>query len=392
MLKRLTTEEFVERSIKKHGDQYDYSLSNYINAKIGIKIICKRHGVFKQLPHTHMRGAGCLDCAIELIASKKRKGIKDFIENVNKLYKKDLYDYSHIDYVDRKTKISPFCNKHKKFFSKTPMKMLQGHGCPDCGREKQNKSRRKTQEQFLREILAIDSPYDFSKFIYSGHGVQSVVICEKHGEWSTTPASLLKNKGCLYCANENRNNKKVENAKMKFFTNMKKIFPEYDFSQFNYYRKSTHGTVVCPDHGSWETSPTLLVNSRGCPTCNKSKGERRVQNYLDLILCSYETQKRFINCKNERELPIDFFIPDYNMLIEYQGEQHYKPVQFGSMKSKQAQDAFKETRFRDKIKRRFCKDYGIILIEIPYWDYNKVELILENNFAQLSNPNLLKAM
>lgn len=101
------------------------------------------------------------------------------------------------------------------------------------------------------------------------------------------------------------------------------------------------------------------VMSCGC--MNKSKGELYIEKILHELNVEFEKQKKFDDCKNKRSLPFDFYIPKYNLCIEYDGAQHYKPVDFWGGK-----DRFLERQLNDKIKDEYCDKNNITLMRIPY--------------------------
>lgn len=119
-----------------------------------------------------------------------------------------------------------------------------------------------------------------------------------------------------------------------------------------------------------------ICSCHGCPYCNQSKGELRIQNWLDKHLIVYKAQFRFKECKDKRSLPFDFYLPTYNICIEFQGKQHYDQNYYkwrnNSFKN------FKTQQKHDQIKRDFCKNKGIKLLEIKYNE--EVENKLENFF------------
>lgn len=114
------------------------------------------------------------------------------------------------------------------------------------------------------------------------------------------------------------------------------------------------------------------VQSCGCLT--KSSGELKIEQLLIKIGIIYNLQYKFQNCKNKKCLPFDFYLPEYNICIEYDGEQHYKPVDYWG-----GEEGFKQRQKNDEIKNQYCKDNNIKLIRIPYWDYDKLneEYLLE---------------
>lgn len=110
-----------------------------------------------------------------------------------------------------------------------------------------------------------------------------------------------------------------------------------------------------------------------CPKCdlNKSMGEEKIKTWLDNNSIRYERQKRFKNCRNIKSLPFDFYLPERDILIEFDGIQHYEVVEHFGGKEK-----FKTRKENDNIKNKFCIDNNIDLIRIKYSDINNIEKIL----------------
>lgn len=116
-----------------------------------------------------------------------------------------------------------------------------------------------------------------------------------------------------------------------------------------------------------------------CGKCKSeyvSFGENRISNILKEYNINYDSQYKFDDCKCIRPLPFDFYLPDYNILIEYDGRQHYKPSNFGGIDNDRALDNFISTKIHDTVKTIYCKENNIKLIRIPYWDFNNIEEIL----------------
>ena len=93
-MKKLTTNEFIEKAKKIHGDKYDYNKVDYINNRTKICIICKEHGEFQQTPNKHLLGQGCPECGNTMISLVKRSNSSEFIEKSRKIHG-DKYDYSN---------------------------------------------------------------------------------------------------------------------------------------------------------------------------------------------------------------------------------------------------------------------------------------------------------
>lgn len=127
----------------------------------------------------------------------------------------------------------------------------------------------------------------------------------------------------------------------------------------------------------YESTPRNLIRGRGCPKCKESKGEKAISTYLSNNSINYISQYRFKNCKNIKELPFDFYIED-KLLIEFDGEQHFKPVKvFGG------EDGFDKRKKNDTIKNKYCLDNKIPLLRIPYWEKDNIEYIICNTLIYL---------
>jgi hypothetical protein len=122
-MRKLTQEEFVNKSILVHHNYYDYSLVKYIVNCNKVKIICPIHGEFLQTPNAHLLGKGCKKCSIKF-------SLDEFIELANKVHNYK-YDYSKTNYIDSTKKIIIICPDHGEFSQRTNQHMF-GHGCPKC--------------------------------------------------------------------------------------------------------------------------------------------------------------------------------------------------------------------------------------------------------------------
>ena len=99
----------------------------------------------------------------------------------------------------------------------------------------------------------------------------------------------------------------------------------------------------------------------GCPVCNESHGERLIRSYLDKNHIKYEPQKRFKGLKDKKLLSYDFYLPKKNVLIEYQGLQHYESTKYFG-----GNERLEKQQYHDKLKREYAKNNGYILLEPTY--------------------------
>ena len=188
--KKLTTNDFIIRSKLIHGNVYDYSLVNYKNAHDKVKIICKNHGIFTQIPHHHYEGMGCKKCGWSEIDRI------EFIERSARIHK-NKYDYSKFIYTNYNTKSIITCPIHGNFLQ-SPKKHLENNGCLKCGIE----NRKSTTNKFIKESNKIHNFfYNYSLVNYTKSDEKITIICPKHNKFLQTPNHHLCGQGCPKCTN-----------------------------------------------------------------------------------------------------------------------------------------------------------------------------------------------
>lgn len=198
MNRKLTTDEFVKRSLVIHNSKYNYDLVDYIDMKTKIKIICQIHGEFLQTPDSHLRGSGCLKCRTE----STRLGIEDFVK-ISKVVHNNKYDYSMVKYVNYDTKVNIICPTHGEF-TQTPKSHIEGKGCLKCYRE----SRVKPIDIFINQSNIIHNhKYIYKNIVYRNNYTAVDIICPMHGEFNQTPSAHLSGSGCFRCNNSKGENK-----------------------------------------------------------------------------------------------------------------------------------------------------------------------------------------
>lgn len=141
--KNIGNDNFISKAKLVHGDIYDYSLTEYLESKEQIKIICSKHGIFEQRASNHLSGKGCLKCYNE----NKLSNSLEFIEKAKEKHG-DKYDYTNLKYVNDKTKIKIICPNHGDFIQK-PSNHLMGQGCPICRESK--------GEREVRQLLELNN-------------------------------------------------------------------------------------------------------------------------------------------------------------------------------------------------------------------------------------------
>jgi hypothetical protein len=190
------TLELINKCVKTHGNRYDYSLVEYIDSKTKVKIICKEHGIFEQLPTNHMKGQGCPICS--KLITKPKDNLIGFIKKSRNTHG-NKYDYSLVEYIDSKTKIEIICKEHG-VFKQLPSKHLYGNGCPICSTNDRKISLTKTAEEFILDSkLTHGEKYDYSLVEYINSQTKVKIICPEHGVFEQLPYDHISNHGCIMC-------------------------------------------------------------------------------------------------------------------------------------------------------------------------------------------------
>jgi len=196
----ITQKEFIIRSVAKHGNKYDYSLSEFKGTKVKVKIICKNHGVFLQRPEHHFIGKGCSKCGHLKIKKSKSLTNDEFIEKAVSIhgYK---YDYSRIDYENNHSKLKIICKTHGEFEISGNKHIQSIQGCQKCSNEKASKRNRFTVEEFIDKANIIHGfKYGYSSVRYKNNRCKIKITCKIHGYFMQTAGDHLSGRGCQSCA------------------------------------------------------------------------------------------------------------------------------------------------------------------------------------------------
>jgi hypothetical protein len=205
MTKKLTLEEFKEKSVAVHGEVYDYSNVVYHNNAVKVEIFCLRHNkFFSQSPKKHLAGQGCPICRYEKSSSKLTKTTEKFIEGAVEVHG-DKYTYDKVVYTGSHTCVEIFCNSHGEYFKQVPTDHLCGKGCPKCGLEKVKEyvnSLTSNTQEFVEKARKVHGDlYSYHAVDYKRSSEKVKIWCNRHGGYfEQTPNSHLAGIGCASCA------------------------------------------------------------------------------------------------------------------------------------------------------------------------------------------------
>lgn len=274
--KRHTMEWAIQRAKEVHSDKFEYLPFEFKNNKSMMNIVCPTHGLFHRTVQKHVNERnGCPKCC-----KTTKKSHDDFVKEANIIHD-NIYEYIS-SYVNSKTKIKIRCKKHNFIFEQEPSLHLQGHGCPICGREIVESSKRLTLEEFIRRSnIAHNNKYDYSHSEYINGRTKTTITCPVHGPFEQTPEMHMAGQGCPKCSG--RYNPTTDEFKSWF---VEKFGDSFDLSEVDYLNNKTPIIVICPSGHRFERPPSYFTNSDyGCPIC----GYRSMGDSLML------TKEEFVN-------------------------------------------------------------------------------------------------
>lgn len=303
----------------------------------------------------------------------KKITTEEFIERAKKIYN-DKYDYSKTKYISYHDKVNIFCKKHQEEFSITPADFLSGHGCKKCGYETNTSKRTSNTKEFINKAKKIhNNKYNYSLVNYANSQTKIKIICPEHGEFEQTPNSHLKGRGCPVCGLNENKSKRAKSAENFIKDSLKIHGNKYNYNLVNYINNKVKVKIICPIHGVFEQSPNIHLKGCGCPQCfYKSRGEEIIALVLEengfKQNIDFFREYKFEDCKDKNSLPFDFYIPSKNLLIEFNGKQHYEKRKG----FKDTRESFLLRKHHDWLKRKYAHDNNINLLIIPYWKFGSL--------------------
>lgn len=306
MSRRKTHEEFLlELKVKNPVVE---PIDEYINNRTNIRFRCKTCGtIWRAIPDNILVGRMCPNCAIKSRTKKRRKSNEDFAKQMDELHPDLILIDEYLNNATPVTCVCTICGETEKFL---PTNLISGKGCRFCAATKRGLSRRKTHEQFVREMS------------------------ERHKDI--------------------------------------KVISKYEKN----HTKMQFECMKC--HHRWFSTPCNVMNIRGCPSCSLPRGEHAIDIYLTEHGVRHTHQYTSNGLVGPRggELSYDFYLPDNNILIEYQGEYHD-----GTAKN-QTLLQFEIQRECDRRKAEYAKENNITLLEIWYYEFEDIEKILTEKLLQ----------
>ena len=198
------------------------------------------------------------------------------------------------------------------------------------------------------------------------HGSESIKT-----QWVNNHTRKLKQAEFIKEVASGKTNKRLDKAEIVERLNKKDI----NFVSIDYENNKGYITYSCRKCGYKGRISITNLNYKGCAGCKQSKGEQKIAFILDKLGIEYLRQYKIKECKLQMPLPFDFAVIENSklvFLIEYDGDFHYKPFKKGD------EISLKKTIERDNIKTQYCISNNIDLLRIPFWDYDNIENIINN--------------
>lgn len=361
-----TTQDFIKKARKVHGDTYDYSCTEYKGARYNVDIRCKIHGVFTQMATNHLSGKGCTECSRIKVARDQTSNTEEFIEKAKNIHG-NRYDYSLVNYKNNRTQVEIICKIHGKFLQ-APSGHLGGKGCKECGREKSKEDTRSrimlSKDEFIKRANNVHKNlYDYSKIEYVDTRIKIKIVCKKHGSFLQTPQKHMSGRGCPTCGRERTIEHNFSNTQ-DFIYKAKLLHGDlFNYEKVDYRGADIKIEIICEKHGSFFQSPHNHLKDTGCPRCgvSASKLEIKIVNFIKTFyLGEIVTNSKDIIPPME----LDIYIPTLNLAIEFNGGYWHS-------------ERFKPKNYH-LLKYNLCKEKDIRLVSIWEWEIVKDKEKIKN--------------
>jgi hypothetical protein len=323
-------------------------------------------------PNSHFNGQGCPECG--RISANKNIALdySVFLERAEQVHN-NLYTYQEESYTNYTTKINIYCSEHG-YFKQTPHSHISMKtGCPICGYLRGSKLIQKSWDAVHDLFLvAHGDKYEYNKGSFVNVSKKMKIKCKEHGWFFQKPYSHYGGSGCIKCGVEEAH----ESQKIDFEEFVERSLDKhgniFKYNKSSYIDIFTSVEIECSKHGFFNQKPRDHYRGSGCPKCISSRGETLVRLILENQNIKFEEQKKFEDLAHKNKLRCDFYLPDFNTVIEYNGLQHYEPISvFGGI------NGLIQTQKRDLIKYAYLEANKIELIIIRFDNNNVSDYLLQ---------------
>jgi hypothetical protein len=310
-------EQFIIDAKDKHKDAYDYSQVEYKGSVEKVTIKCNScDTVFQQIPHNHLRGAGCCpSCHPYIVESPKTT--EEFIEEAIEIHG-DKYKYDKVVYKNAYTKVEIYCVACKDYFYQRPDNHVnKGHGCHKC-----SGSMKKTTKEFIEEAIKIHGTekYNYSEVEYENADTKVNIYCNRCKDYFLQTPKLHLRSDCQKCTISDRCISKEEFLEKSILIHGDR----YKYDKVEYKTSNDKVEIYCNKCKKYfEQRPYNHMKGCGC-----NMHYNKTENILhDFLLDTYFENTNIIREKRFSDLPnarFDFYLDKYDLIIELDGIQHFK--------------------------------------------------------------------
>lgn len=319
----------------------------------------------------------------------KRKTTEQFIKECRIIHG-NRYNYSKVEYIHSKTNVIIACKIHGEF-EQTPDKHLTGRNCVKCSILIRAAKRKLSNKEVIRRAVKIHGDkYDYSLVNHTEYHTKICIICPIHGSFQQTPFQhIYKKCGCKKCFNETK--AKPIN---QFIIDAGAIHNNryaYSLIHKEYKNARSKVRIICNKHGVFQQTINNHLRGRGCPKC-KYKTQTYIYNVCQEMFPDYDVKYSYrkfnwLRISKYGTLELDIYVPEIKLAIEYDGEQHFKPVCFGSVSLKKAKRNFSEIQKRDEMKNKLILMHSK---DIKYFiRFSYKELPLKQEYIKTKIKNLI---
>ena len=238
-------------------------------------------------------------------------------------------------------------------------------------------SRTLTLDEFIKRNSHIQdiTNFSFEKSIYVNGTTLMTITCKIHGDFLQTPNRFHRGYLCERCSREAASTAIRTQKQLEFIERALETHGErYDYHKVKYIGAHDNVTIVCKIHGDFEQTPTNHRKGSGCQKCAHatrivSKSEDTIKSFLIKNKIEFIKEKTFqdlINPITGRKLQFDFYIKNKDIIIEFDGPHHFKPIKWWGHNPRQQQLALDTIQLKDKLKNEYCHNKNITLIRINY--------------------------
>jgi len=369
--RRVSQSEFLTRAKNAHtGKNYNFDKAIYITQNDNVIVTCPLHGDFKIRPYNLWNGGGCFLCAVDKNSQNQLRDW-EFLKEELSLLHEYKYEYSNTLFNGMNYHFNVECNIHGEFRILPTNHLYRKGGCPDCKLinfgARSSKINTYNNQVLISKFNEIHADfYDYSKVIHTHINDEVIIICKEHGEFKQIPRNHLQGKGCRECGRKSAADKiRLTNKEIiSIFRNVHGN--RYDYSEVVYVTNQDKVKIICKIHGPFWQTPNSHRQRKGCSNCSMSKGEALIASILDNGKINYLAEYPVLNPKTGHNLRFDFYLPEKNIFIEFDGLQHFEPVNFGGMSFESSLKVHTRLKARDKIKDKLAKEMDVKLLRIKY--------------------------